>query len=69
MLLFASYNGLALASSFTELLGENITSVEKHQLHNNIHEGSDVMVHKVNELKDYYEKMGQIISTMHSQTN
>eukprot|EP01031_Cornospumella_fuschlensis_P025930 gene25930-31315_t len=63
--LFASYKGLELALKLrTELLGETITSEEESKMFNNIHEwGSDVIVRKVNELKGFYVKTGQIIST------
>lgn len=63
--IFVSYKGLStLLDAKRELLGEKISAEEEDKLFEQLHEwGSDKIVSKINELKGFYVKTGQIIST------
>jgi aarF domain-containing kinase len=63
--IFASYKGLSILLDMKRnLLKENITEAEEAKLYNDLHEwGSEQIVQKISELKGFYVKTGQIIST------
>ena len=63
--LFAKYKSFELSMKFKkENLGENITEESEKKLLDEIHDwGSDLITSKITELKGYYVKTGQIIST------
>ena len=62
---FASYKSMEQSLKFRrEVLNSNITEEEEARLFESLHEwGSDVITDKINELKGFYVKTGQIIST------
>lgn len=63
--IFVSYKGLSALLNFRrDLMGDRITAEEENKLFDQLHEwGSDSIVSKINELKGFYVKTGQIIST------
>jgi aarF domain-containing kinase len=63
--IFVSYKGLStLLDIKRQLLGETISAEEENKLYDKLHDfGSDKIVSKINELKGFYVKTGQIIST------
>lgn len=63
--LFVSYKSLKFVIDFKrDTLGDKISEEEENKLYENIHEwGSEQIVQKINELKGFYVKTGQIIST------
>lgn len=63
--LFISYKGLAYYVNMKKnLLKETVTASDEEKLYNDLHEkGSQLIVDKIQELKGFYVKTGQIIST------
>ena len=59
------YKNLEYTINFKrDTLGENITQIEEEDMLNALHEwGSDLISDKITELKGFYVKTGQIIST------
>lgn len=62
--LFAKYKMLQTSISFKRSRGVTVSEEEEEKLYNEIHEwGSEIITEKIKELKGFYVKTGQIIST------